>query len=118
MNYDDESDHGLIYEKMLEYMLDRSQSNTNFNKRVACYKTSDNIKQGQLEWKGGLKATQNIGKCLHTVFHTVLKEISQELAPLGESGSEVSYFIPEPRNFAEVTNFVRFYKETLAKGKS
>ena len=27
----------------------------------------------------------------------------QELKPLGESGSEVSYFIPEPRNFAEVT---------------
>ena len=27
----------------------------------------------------------------------------QELATLGESGSEVSHFIPEPRNFAEVT---------------
>ena len=26
----------------------------------------------------------------------------QELTPLGESGSEVSHFIPEPRNFAEV----------------
>ena len=25
----------------------------------------------------------------------------QELTPLGESGSEVSHFIPEPRNFAE-----------------
>ena len=25
------------------------------------------------------------------------------MTPLGESGSEFSYFIPEPRNFAEVT---------------
>ena len=27
------------------------------------------------------------------------------MTPLGESGSEVSHFIPEPRNFAEVTKF-------------
>ena len=27
----------------------------------------------------------------------------QELTPLGESGSEVSDFVPEPRNFSEVT---------------
>ena len=33
---------------------------------------------------------------------TFVKEISQELTPLGESGSEVSHFVPEPRNFAEV----------------
>ena len=26
----------------------------------------------------------------------------QELTPLGESGSEFSHFIPEPRNFSEV----------------
>ena len=25
------------------------------------------------------------------------------MPPLGESGSEISYFIPEPRNFSEVT---------------
>ena len=37
------------------------------------------------------------------MFKTVVKEISQELPPLGESVSEVSHFIPEPRNFAEVT---------------
>ena len=41
-------------------------------------------------------------KGLHKVFSTVLKEISQELTALGESGSEVSHFIPEPRNFDEV----------------
>ena len=42
-------------------------------------------------------------KGLHKVFSTVVKEILQELATLGESGSEASHLIPEPRNFAEVT---------------
>ena len=51
-----------------------------------------------------LKDTQSMGKVLHKVFSTVVKHISQELTPLGESGSEVSHFIPEPRNFAD--NFV------------
>ena len=44
-----------------------------------------------------------MGKGLHRVFSTIVKDISQELTNLGESGSEVSHFIPEPRNFAEVT---------------
>ena len=43
-----------------------------------------------------------MGKGLHKVFSTVVKNISQELIPLGESGSEVSHFIQEPRNFAEI----------------
>ena len=44
-----------------------------------------------------------MGKGLHKLFSTVVKDISQELTALGESGSEVSHFIPEPRNFSEVT---------------
>ena len=44
-----------------------------------------------------------MGKVLHKVFPSVVKDILQELTPLGESGSEVSHFIPEPINFAEVT---------------
>ena len=44
-----------------------------------------------------------MGKCLHKVFSTVVKEVLQELIALRESGSEVSHFIPEPRNFAEET---------------
>ena len=43
-----------------------------------------------------------MGKYLHKVFDTVVKEILQDLPPLGESSSEVSHFIPELRNFAEV----------------
>ena len=46
-----------------------------------------------------------MGEGLHKVFKTVVKEISQELTPLWESGSEVSHFIPEPRNFSKVTKF-------------
>ena len=44
-----------------------------------------------------------MGKVLHKVFKVVINEISQVLPILGESVSEVSYFIPEPRNVAEVT---------------
>ena len=44
-----------------------------------------------------------MGKGLQKVFKIIVKEISQDLPIVGKSGSEVSYFIPEPRNFAEVT---------------
>ena len=44
-----------------------------------------------------------MGKGLHKVFKTHVKEIPQDLLPLGESGSEVSNLIPEPRSFSEVT---------------
>ena len=39
-----------------------------------------------------------MGKGLHKVFQTVVKGISQDLPPLGEYGSEVFHFIPEPGN--------------------
>ena len=48
------------------------------------------------------KATQNMGKVLHKVFKTVVKDILHDFPHLVESGSEVSHFIPEPRNFTEV----------------
>ena len=44
-----------------------------------------------------------MGKVLHKVFKAVVNEILQTLTSLGESGSEVSYLLPEPRNVAEVT---------------
>ena len=43
-----------------------------------------------------------MGKGLHKLFKTFVKEILQELLPLGESDSEVSHLIPKPRKFAEV----------------
>ena len=63
----------------------------------------DRIKQKKSEWKGALRATHKMGKGLHRVFSTIISEISQELTNFGETGSEVSHFIPEPRKFAEVT---------------
>ena len=88
---------------MLEKIRDRSQSHPNVNQREFRYKIRGRIRQRQLEWKGALKDAQNIGKVLHKVFKTVVKEISQDFPPLVESGSEVSHFITEPRNFSEVT---------------
>ena len=64
-----------------------------------------------------------MGKGLHKVFKTVVKYISQELPPLGESGSEVPHFIPEPKYFAEVTKLSddikkAWRKETLKQIKN
>ena len=56
-----------------------------------------------MDWKGGLKATRNVGKGLHKVFKTVVKQILLDLPPLRDSGSGVSHFFPEPRNSTEVT---------------
>ena len=64
------------------------------NRRDALYKIRDCIKQIKPEWKGALKPTRNMGKGPHKVFKTVAKENFQDLPPLGESGSEVSHFIP------------------------
>ena len=48
----------------------------------------------------------NMGKGLHKVFKAVVKELSEALTVLGESGSKISYFIPEPRNFVKVTRSI------------
>ena len=96
------SDHDLISMEMLEDIRDGNQTHPTINKREARCKIRDRIKQRQLEWKGALKSTRNTGKGLHKVFSTIVKDISQERTNLGESGSEVSHFISEPRNFAEV----------------
>ena len=89
--------------QMLEDISDGSQTHPNVNRREVHYKIRDRIGQRQSEWKGALKYMRSMGKGLHKLFSTVVKDISQELTPLVESGSEVSYFIPEPRNFFEVT---------------
>ena len=81
---------------MLHNIRDGSQTHPNVNIRESRYKIRDRIRQMKSEWKGVVKAMQSMGKGLHKIFSTVVKEISQELKPLGESGSEVSHFIPEP----------------------
>ena len=115
INSVDESDHDLISTEMLEDIRDGSQTHPNVNKREASYKIRHHIRQRQSEWKGVLKATLIMGKGLHKVFSTVVKDIFQELTALGESGSEVSHFIPEPRNFAEVTKLSENIKKPWLK---
>ena len=44
-----------------------------------------------------------MGKGLHKLFKTVVKEISQALPTLGESGSELYYLLSETRNVSEAT---------------
>ena len=97
------SDHDLISTEMLEDIHGGIQTHPKFNKREAIYKIRERVKQKQLEWKGEIKSTQSMWKGLHKVFSTVVKEFYQELTALGESGSEVSHFIPQPWNFSEVT---------------
>ena len=58
---------------------------------------------------------QNMGKGSHKVFKSVVNDISQVLPILGEYGSEVSYFIPETRNFSEVTRFLDGIKNPWLK---
>ena len=54
-----------------------------------------------------------MGKGLHKVFSTIISEISQELTNFGESGSGVSHFIPEPRNFVEVKKLAENIRKNL-----
>ena len=75
----------------------------------------DRIKQNKSQWKGALRAKHKMGKGLHRVFSTIVLEISQELTNFGESGSEVSHFIPEPRNFAEVTKLAENIRKPWLK---
>ena len=103
----DESDHDLISTEMLEDIRDGNQTHPNVNRREAHYKIRDRIRKRQSEWKVLLKSMRSMVKGLHKVFLTVVKEILQELTPLGESDSEVYHFIPEPGNFAEVNNYQR-----------
>ena len=101
----DESDDGPLSTEMLEDIRDGSKSHPIVNRKDTYYTIYDFIKQIQTECKGALLSTRNMGKGLHKVFKAVVNDISKDLAILGESGSEVSYFIPDPRHFSEVTRF-------------
>ena len=115
LNSNEESDHDLISTEMLQDIRDGSQNYPNFNKREARYKIRDHIRQSQLELKGSLKATRSMGKDLHKLFSTVANLILQKLTALGESDSEVSHFIPEPRNFSEMTKLSKNIKKPWLK---
>ena len=72
LNSNEKSDHDLISMETLEDIRDGSQTHPTVNKRKAHCKIRDRINQRQLEWKGALKATRNMGKGLHKVFSTIV----------------------------------------------
>ena len=59
-----------------------------------------------------------MGKGLHKLFKTIVKEIFQDLPISGESGSGVSYFIPDSRKFSEVTKLSDDINKILYKSNS
>ena len=83
MDSGDKSDHDIISTEMLEEIRDVSQNNPNVNSRETRYEICDRIKQKRLEWKGALKATQKMGKGLHKVFKTTVKEIFARIDTFG-----------------------------------
>ena len=101
INYGDKSDHDLISTEMLEDIRDGSQTHPNVNRSEARYKICYPIRQIQSEWKGALKPTRSMGKVLHKVFKTVVKEILKELTPLEES---VQKF---PTSFQNLETFLK-----------
>ena len=76
-------DEGLISTETLHDIRDGNQTHPKINKREACMAIRDRIKQNKSEWKGALKAKHKMGKSLHKVFSTIVKEISQELTNFG-----------------------------------
>ena len=80
-------DDNLISTETLHDIRDGNQTHPNIDKREARLKIRNHIKQNKLEWKGALRATHKMGKGLHKVFSTTVKEISQELTNIGESVS-------------------------------
>ena len=110
-----ESDAEPISMDMLEDITDGSQSHSIINRREESYKIHDNFKQWPVECKRALLSTQNMGKGLHKLFKAVVNDISQALPILGESGSEASYLIPEPRKCTKVTRLSEDIKKPCPK---
>ena len=111
----EELDYGLISTEMLQDIRDGNQNHPKINKRESRMVIRDRIKQKKSQWKRELRATHNMGIVLHLVFSTIISEISQDLTNFGETGSELSHFIPEPRNFAEVTRLAENIRKPWLK---
>ena len=62
-----------------------------------------------------VKSYAQYGKRFTHIFSTIVSDILQELNNFGETGSEVSHFISEPRNFAEVTRLAESIRKPWLK---
>ena len=79
---------------MLEDIRDKNKTHPNVNRREARYKIRDCIRQRQSERKGALRATKSIGKGLHKVFSTVVKEIFARIDTFGRPMLRVYFNAP------------------------
>ena len=102
-------DDDLISKETLHDIRDGNQTHPKISKRESRMVIRDRIKQNKLQCKRTLRATHKMRKGLHRVFSTIVLDISQELTNFGETGSEVSHFILEPR----VTNWQHNYVRTV-----
>ena len=118
INYGDESDHDLISTEMLEDICDGSQNHPNVNRREARYKIHGRIRQRQSEWKGLLKATRSMGKVLHKVFSTVVKEIFARIDTFGRIWFRSLSFHSRTYKLFWSDKITIEHKETLDKGNS
>ena len=73
LDSNEKSNHDLISTEMLEDIHDGSQTHPNINKLEARCEIRDRVRRKELQWKGALKATRNMGKVLHKIFSTIVK---------------------------------------------
>ena len=83
INEKEEFDDDLISTKMLHDIRDVNQTHPNIDKIEAGLKILDRIKQKKFQCKGALRATHKMGKGLHKILCTIVKEILQELTNFG-----------------------------------
>ena len=80
-------DDDLISKETFHDIRDINQTHPSIDKRESRLKIRDRIKQKKSERKGALRATHKMGKLLHRVFSTTIKEILEEMTNFGETGS-------------------------------
>ena len=86
----------------LKGIWDGNQIHPDVDTRDARFQIRDCIKQTQNQWKGAYLSENSMGQVLHEIFKVIVEEVNISSPTLVESCSEVSHFILEPRNFAEV----------------
>ena len=75
INEKEKFDDDLIGTETIHDIRGGNQTHQKINKREARMAIRDCIKQKKLQWKGALRATHKMGKGLHKVFSTIVKEI-------------------------------------------
>ena len=73
---------------MLEDIHDISQYHPSIHWLEVRYKICGSIKQRQMEWKGALLSTQNMGKVLHKLFKAIVNDLYEPLPILGNQAQK------------------------------